>query len=985
MAQQVKKAPEDMSPEELQAEYNQMLEGMSDDELKSLYESQMGQKEQAPTGIETSDQNYSAPIPEEVLSEEIIPEEDTSFSYPEIALRSARSAASGATFGATEPLLFGPSAAIGQTIQDAIQRGDLDSAEKVISSLRKNFEQDRLRQMQYQQEYPWTATMSEMAGGVVPGAPAAKMIGAVAQAPGLLKAGVEMTKQGAKAGALMAGSEAASQAIGRGIESEELAAKYATGMATGAIAAPVTGVAITGLALAGQGLQKLAVNPVTMALNQVIFGPKVRTQKKFVEMIDQIDELPDLQSVTEFLDAVRNTIKTQKELSEKDLTEATENIKGLELRLSSIYDQASADRKARIKALTDELQEIKEEASERVKTLRAETKSVQDTLARDSNPELVPYANEMRFGAGELKKLAGQLSAEAREKLLPTIRVKGADVVRMLKEAQSNLKIQGKAGAFGEKYKQAISRFDSYIERASEMGDELNAQQVKDMLKQIDEDIYGAKPVFEFNKPAERELRGFRKQLNETISKNEDGSPNEYSKAMEPVRSVTSLIDRMNDLAGDTDSSMISFLKKAVKESEYGNLVSQIDAKAGTNIKEGIIELQKAAELRDRGNRRALYESSPEYIALSEAQNQLRAASSIRDKERIRKLVKDPEIAERIIQIKSTLDSLHDPKAIDRDAEAYVQQELAKAFKIYKQNAQTGMPMIDKDGNQILIDDIASRLRSDAAQSKYFAEKRRDEIMQRVSAMGSRQSGASIITSILRNTEGMGATDEALKIIRAIADLPENEFSDIFKMIGMTDPSKFDDFAEALRVRHAMSFPRTQGSRRVVMGKVGQEALEVVMGPGSKGYSWVFPMVMGAADEFGGKAAQAYLKYMTRIGGLPTYQKLISGSPDPYNKNIVFQVQRQVGEMLQGVDPKQMFPIADANAAYVEQDIRRSKMSAAEKAAAVNNIRKFGLVDGKTVSKVMSDGLDPQAFRPSTVLSAPKKQPEKNLLERLAK
>ena len=127
MAQQVKKAPEDMSPEELQAEYNQMLEGMSDDELKSLYESQMGQKEQAPTGIEAPEQDYSAPIPEEVLSEEIIPEEDTSFSYPEIALRSARSAASGATFGATEPLLFGPSAAIGQTIQDAIQRGDLDS------------------------------------------------------------------------------------------------------------------------------------------------------------------------------------------------------------------------------------------------------------------------------------------------------------------------------------------------------------------------------------------------------------------------------------------------------------------------------------------------------------------------------------------------------------------------------------------------------------------------------------------------------------------------------------------------------------------------------------------------------------------------------------------------------------------------------------------------------------------------------------------
>ena len=271
---------EQMSDEELTAAYNKRLESLSDEELRAEYESQSKQK-----GMPAIDEEamLSAEIPEEVFGEaEATPQEPIGF--VEAGLRTARQAASGATIGLSEPAAFLPADAITKTIIDAMERGDIDTAEKTISAFKSNWEKSRLRQEEYKEQYPYISTAAEIGGGFIPGSPS-MMLGAPAlKAPTLLKAGADLVKTGAKAGLMYEASQVASEAVGDELTAGEMAKRYATGTAVGAVAAPATAVGITAVGMGAELLSKAAVNPVTMFLNQVIFGPKIATQKEFIKL-----------------------------------------------------------------------------------------------------------------------------------------------------------------------------------------------------------------------------------------------------------------------------------------------------------------------------------------------------------------------------------------------------------------------------------------------------------------------------------------------------------------------------------------------------------------------------------------------------------------------------------------------------------------------------------------------------------------------------
>lgn len=844
-------------------------------------------------------------------------------------LQTAREAVSGATLGLSEPYFAG-TIAIEQTVADLLAKKDFESAQKVIDQAKQYYKADLERQEKFKQESPTISTTAELMGSLAPGGLAMKVAGAGIQgAKSFGQVLSHAAKTGAAAGVIHQAGQEIAKAPVEPTTTEDQLKRIGTAGAVGAVAAPVITAGAAGV-MAGASAAKSKVAPYVkkwatsepgLRVVQMLLGPKVDTQRKFLAMQEEIDKLPDNEAIVSFFETVKDRINEQKETSKLDYDEALGSLKNLERRYDEEIKTAKGGLRERLQTAKDSLSVIVEGLQQDRAIVSQEAqvakKEIQSQLV---DPSMGPHVQTVETALNEMKVRIKQGSDAARNSIDPSYVMPRSVIVREAKKQLQSLGIRGVEGeplGVTDARKSAIEKINRFIKSMEDMPEVLTGEQIKDVIQQIDDEVSTLLPG-RFGQKADNAFKGIRKAIDTELKDNNE----EYRLLMQPVAEMSAFLEDASSQMPSA-SSIEAKLRQAPDNPRVGELFSRLKQYTGVDTLEPIYQLQAAKEARAPGRMQALVNSHPAMQELEKIDKLIKFSRTKDFNQAVYASVKDQAIAQQIIQLREEILNLTDP--------TYVQAQINKAV----------------EAGQVSV--------SEAAILENMAAQKRDEAVKRAANFVGYRRGEQALGKILRASESPSETTAASQLMDAISSLPEKEFEDLFKLINLSDPKQAQQFFEAVRVRHAMTFPRTQGSRRVnLFGALGAGIGAQL---GSPAISAFFGAFSGAyLDEFGGKVAQAYLRRLNRMGGLPTAKKMSELSPVPLTSTARTALALQVGDMVRDVDSQDMMAVSEEKKAEIYADIKASQLNSVAKAKAVSDLQN-GLISGKTVKALMLEGL----------------------------
>jgi hypothetical protein len=863
------------------------------------------------------------------LPTEEIPQQPQEAGFPaaEIGLRSVRQAAKGATLGATEPV-FGASTGAVDALYRMIQKGEFETAENMLKQYKEAYRQDIERQEQFAQEYPTTAMTAEIAGGMLPFSPAMKIAGAGLK--GAASIG-QLAKQAAIGGAATAAmSEATEQLTKAPYEAKTLAGsaeELAKATAAGAVAGPVLTAGMGAVAaapyLGAKAVEKMGTSgPVRQAIS-VLLGPRADIQKKWYQVEKEIRDLSTPEEVAVFIESLKERIATQSAQNTIQLDDAISNMS----RLSGRVEQAAETSKSGLKAslmdakseLATIIQDLQNQKSVMGKEASVATRELKASMA---DPSMGPFVERATTALDEMKSIISDQSRAARELIDPDFRYEKSKIIQYAKEALSDLGVQGTGAALTDARVQAKGKIESLIKRVDEsLPDVINGNQVKDILQQLDDEVDTLMPG-KFGEKAENSIKAIRRNIDVDLKMQNK----EYATAMKPVAEMSSFLSTASKELS-TPTRIESAYRQAIKNPRVGQIFAKLKDYTGIDVAEPILTLKRAQELRGAGAFEAARMGLPAVEELRQLEEMLRITKEEDFNKVVSSSVKDPQLANKIIGLRSSIKLLSDPTFI----KAKIQADIASGTAS--------------------LQDLAF-LESELSQ-------RQIELANRMREFVKFQKGEQGVTKILRQPLNSTETVQATKLIEAIASLPDKEFKDLFEIINLKNPEDFKRVAELLRIDEAMSKPFIAGSRRTQVVKALGAAMGSVLGYEQSGnaYGAAFGALGGAQlDTIGPKQAKIYFRGLSKITGIPTVPKLEAISPVPFTPELKNLAKLEINSMLQGVDPTQYVYIDPTRSQAVMEDIQKSDLSSIERAKAISDLSKTNTISGKTLQKIMIQG-----------------------------
>jgi len=122
------------------------------------------------------------------------------------------------------------------------------------------------------------------------------------------------------------------------------------------------------------------------------------------------------------------------------------------------------------------------------------------------------------------------------------------------------------------------------------------------------------------------------------------------------------------------------------------------------------------------------------------------------------------------------------------------------------------------------------------------------------------------------------------------------------------------------------------------------------------------PVIGGMIDDFGGAMTKAYLRNLNELeAGIPTLQRFESASVMPFTVGIRNAFSQQLTTMANDINDKQSFAVSDGMKDPVSKQIQNSKMTSIDKARALSSLSKTGMLEGKYIRSIMTEGLKPES------------------------
>lgn len=861
------------------------------------------------------------------------PVQEADFGPVEALGRTARAAISGATLQASERLVNEPAIAAYKLLVD----GKIDEAKSLLENYDSYRDREWQRQKKFEQEYPVVSKSAEMIGSIVPGTPTAKLAtaGLNASTKFLGRMG-----QAAVTGGVAAGAHESAEILGEpdrpGLG--EAAKRIGTATAVGAVAAPVIGAGVEGVMM---GAGKLMTSLPALKMVQVIAGPPVRAQKEYLKAIPEIEALPSEADVVNFMGGVRERVIEFAETNGTARKQAQDNVKELQKAIQEQTKTAKADVKIRLQEAEKELARLHQELTiSKIPAAQDQlelAKQVQTGLRKEAlkDPSMGPEVANVSDAVSALKTQIIEESQAARALIGDDVFFDKRDVINAYKEAIQGLRVKGTEGAPGRIYRRAIDELSVAAQEIEKTFPErLTGEMLKDTIKQLDNE-WQAIALGQWGEPYPNAIKSIRRSLDRKIK----STYPEYEKAMEPIAEKSEFLERLQQelSAGDDAATRVKIqgrLKEGAKNPVVYEMFDRLEKETGIGV------TQPIKTLKDLEFQRSLPPAVlPQEAAVKELKLIADMAKSKNFEDQVFASIQDQPLAQAIIDVKRRIDIFRNPEFVEKqiqDAVRQGQMDLATAQQVLAGHEQA-----------------------------------RQQMAKAIEVIGSKgvAKPEDMLMRILRAPDGKFEQAAATRMVDAITSLPEESFKDLFESLALRTPEEVNKLAKNLRLRESLDRPRTNGSRRAVTiggffnGLVNKASAEPVTRLIGSLFSAVGPVAGAYLDEFGGAAAKSYLRAAARMQGIPTGAKYRSFATAPMTARVRNAIAVQIGEMATNVDPEQVYQVAEAGKPAVERDIKQSKMSALDRAKALNELNQLGGVSGKYMRKIMLEST-PQASSP---------------------
>lgn len=883
----------------------------------------------------------------------------------ELAARLPREAIKTATLGIAEPI-FGASAAIGGLVQDLIEKNDFQGAQDVIDRAKKTYALDIERQKQVSVQYPYAAMGAETAGMLgtllIPG------VGlAAAGEQAVAKTIPQVVKEGAKIGAAFGGlgkaAEIATEApyrpreLGEALKETGEAAVLGAGM--GGIVLPAVGVATIGTLQAGENLlastgalaKKFGLSKPMLQIGQTLTGRPVELQKRFLESEREIEKLPSIDVVKNVLDNLKKYAQSIDKTNVDEVKAAQRQFDTLTNVFERAYEKADRDTQKALTSAKDELKNIKQDlmlqkipkAAEAVK----ETKMEISELGKPK--DLTPYESEVTQSVVDLMDIIGNQSEEARSLIDPSYSMKRSQIEKAIVSQMNNLGIQRTAPAkavVGEqpttiailKDKDAKNQLKVLLEDIRQLPQELDGQQVKDIIQKFDRAMNPREwDPASWNSALGNALKDIRLGIDRDLKyQNKD-----YAEKMLDVSANMDFLNKFKE--SFSGKSPIQQVRRAAKDLKLRELLQEMSLKTGRDLLEPLKIEQETQLYAQPRMKEELLKSSPEFQELQRLETMKDLIQANDFEQAVFNSIKDTEQAQKIISLRTDIKNLSNPEAVE---------------------------------NQVLSQAASAE---QAQQMLKAVEQRRLEFQEKIRKVIQNPVAGQDIRTALRAPMNDEMGKQSILFVEALADLPEKQFNTFFSEMGLNRPQDVKKVFDLLRIKVAMDQVKGRGSARVLLGAETGRMMAALMDLKVPAVlSWLVSYAGAIFDEFGGKIAQQYLRRVNRLDGLGTYEKIKLSSPIPLSPVAEKALALTIYDQVRNIQGDELVPIAEDRVSGVVDDINKSNLSSIEKAKAISSLNKLRMLEGKTLKKVMTQGIKPESVGISPMREGlvPKPQPQ---------
>lgn len=594
----------------------------------------------------------------------------------------ARSFVSGMTLGATEPVISGANAVIGNLIDSGFDAENIkDFLSKAVDSerVKKEYNKDIERRRGLMQEHSGIDIAANIAGSVAPsplnladkvlkGAKWAGKIANVAEDANLLKKGASLATKGAIEGLALAGSQ---QAIGRtsGMIKEGEGPDLATSTLLGAGINVAVPAAVAGGQALYSGGKKLGKKLLSSTLGV--------EESLITKYSDELATAADKGEVAELFGKSADEIKERfknAEISKKDAEKALK-----ELRDKTIA-QAKADQQAAKLAQKEAQQGVGELEQGLVRQQRYdkydaqkmydEAKNKLDDAFNFEKQKLstvkppVRIAEDVQDSLHSLKQQVSEASGESYKVLE---KAKGqaniTPVVGAIEKLQSDLMVDGQL--LSKDAEKAHSVLSAWKEKISKLGENIDYKKAKKIVQEIDKDIrlYGDKLAGQYSTDSYDSLMGLRRAFDEQL-KEVPG----YAEQMTKVYDLNMLRKEAAKRFGRTElvTSKISSIAGPKGQQDL-DLLDKLGQATGKDFRSPIESYIKAkTTLGDKAAMEAIKQGLPESRAVFLAEQELNRLNNpkLRDKV-LRETVENSAQMERLKMAEQELEKLSHPDHMD--------------------------------------------------------------------------------------------------------------------------------------------------------------------------------------------------------------------------------------------------------------------------------------------------------------------------------
>jgi hypothetical protein len=763
-----------------------------------------------------------------------------------------------------------------------------------------------------------------------------------------------LTGAAASAAAMQAGSEFAKATAGApATPSEQIKNIVAT-----TVAAPVfslgigAGVVGGGMALstAGAGLKKAGLSKPAKILYNLLFGPSIRSQEKFLDAERELEKMASTEDVKVFYDNLREYILGKKDWSVAELEKSREIMKGLYSRLPGIKSEAVGAQKDLAEQKREALSNLRVMIEDIIDQSKVAVAGEEGRIQKmGKTVDLTPHAENLMQSLKLYREQLFQQSKDATELIHPETTVTAEQLIDLYRQQIKKLSIEGleEGTALGDTNQQAIKMLQQkidYITKAfttDEGGTRvLQGNAVKQAVKDLQKD-YEKPPFVDFNSSYQAAINSIQRGLNGLLK---ESNPL-YTEAMVPIARGFNVIDNFRPIVGaKTENSAYEAAKlrirKASLDKVYENQIKELANEIGdSSLLDGVDELRLAKMQGSPEAKMAAIQSNPVLEKARMAESLLKATKNKQLAIDLRiKYPNDPNVKE-IADLWDSYTDLIDP------------QNLQKA----KNEA------INKFASEEIAPQAFEEERALKLQRKY------DELAKSFDMV---ESG-NWIEKFLRNFKKDQMTEQASKLVDRISSLDPDEFSEFFKAINLKDPKDFARIVELLRVQKEIDTPNIQGSRRVVflkalmtvaLGGVAGAKTDAITG------NWAVNAALGASmgmafDNYGPKIAQAWLRNLNRIEGVPSYKKMLNAFPFVPDDQFRSVMAAEMASYVQNIKPDQYSYISTVAIPSLIQDVNASEMSPLKKAKIINELAKTSTIRGDHLVEMTLDGAN-QTRRP---------------------